>query len=183
MKVRDKYRKLSRSELLQKAYDLGVNYERNSRSCSQCTVAALHEILGFEDILVKAATSSCGGQAIQVTGTCGAILGGTLVLDRYLGRPVEKISDKEIIPANMEALENAIGTAKLLCKKYNEEYGSILCPRVQTRLYGRSFCFEDPADAQEFEKAGGHSDPAKCLGVVGNTARWVLEILMDKGAI
>jgi hypothetical protein len=183
MKVREKYRNLSRAELLDKAYELGVNFERSSRSCSQCTVAALHEILGFEDVLVKAATSSCGGQAIQGTGTCGAIIGGTLVLDRYLGRPLEKVSVQEVIPANMEALENAISTASLLCKKYNKEYGSILCPQIQTRLYGRSYCFEDPSDSREFEKAGGHSDPAKCLGVVGNSARWVMEILLDKGVI
>jgi len=52
VKVREPYRGLSRDELLQKVYDLGANYEIHSYSCSQCTVAALHEVLGFPDALV-----------------------------------------------------------------------------------------------------------------------------------
>jgi hypothetical protein len=60
--------------LLEKAYDLGVRFEKYSGSCSQCTVAALREILGFEDIIVKVATSSCGGQAGLSTGACGGIM-------------------------------------------------------------------------------------------------------------
>jgi len=38
-KVRRKYQGLSRQELLGKAYKLGCNYEMNSQSCSQSTVA------------------------------------------------------------------------------------------------------------------------------------------------
>jgi hypothetical protein len=53
MKLPEKYRALSQEQLLQKAYDLGVSFEKYSGSCSQCTVAALQEILGFEDIIVK----------------------------------------------------------------------------------------------------------------------------------
>jgi len=74
MKVREKYQNLPRAELLNKVYELGVNYEINSYSCSQCTVAALHEVLGFEDLLVKAATSLCGGVAFQLCGTCGGAI-------------------------------------------------------------------------------------------------------------
>lgn len=38
-KVRKEYQGLSRQELLDKAYELGCNYEMNSQSCSQSTVA------------------------------------------------------------------------------------------------------------------------------------------------
>ena len=44
-KVREKYRGLSRQELLDKAYELGFNFEKNSFSCSQSVVAAIHELL------------------------------------------------------------------------------------------------------------------------------------------
>ena len=50
--VRQKYRVLSRQELLHKAYELGWNFGLYSGSCSQCTVAALQELLGFEDVVV-----------------------------------------------------------------------------------------------------------------------------------
>jgi len=68
-KIREKYQGLTRQELIDKAYELGFNFERNSQSCSQCTVAALHELLDIDDVVVRIATSSCGGQADQVIGT------------------------------------------------------------------------------------------------------------------
>ena len=182
-KIREKYRGLSRQDLLDKAYELGTNYEKYSTSCSQCTVAALHDVLGFDDSLVRAANSSCAGQAAQVIGTCGGLIGGTMVLDYYFGRPVEKISDKEVIQENLDALANAIEIAKLLYDKYIEEYGTIICPHIQVQLFGRHFYLWDPDELAIFEKAGGHSDPEKCVSVVGKAARWTLEILLDKGAV
>jgi hypothetical protein len=80
-KVKDKYQGLSRQELLDKVYDLGFNFEKYSESCSQTTAIALHEILDFDDVVVKVATSVCAGHAGEVIGTCGALIGGTMVLD------------------------------------------------------------------------------------------------------
>ena len=60
-KLREKYQGLSRQELLDKTYDLGFNYEKNAQSCSQSTAAALHELFGIDDAVVRVATSSCGG--------------------------------------------------------------------------------------------------------------------------
>jgi hypothetical protein len=183
LKVREEYRNLSRRELMGKIHELGAGYEKNSGSCSQCTVATLHNILAFEDVLVKAATSSCGGHARQSTGTCGGVVGATMVLDYYFGRPVEKLSAIEKIPANTQALGEAINVVSLLCSKYLQEYGSILCPGIQKKLFGRSFHLGNPDEFKAFEAAGGHSDPGKCLSVVGNSACWVMEILLDKGIV
>ncbi|MBN1191959.1 MAG: C_GCAxxG_C_C family protein [Dehalococcoidales bacterium] len=183
VRTKEQYRKLTREELLDTAFKLGVDFEKNSGSCSQCTAAALCEILGFEKIIVKAAASSCGGQASQAVGTCGAVVGGTMVLDYYLGRPADKLSTSEKIPANMEAFTEGMETAKLLCQRFLREYQSILCPDIQKRLFGRSYRLSDPDEFQRFEEAGAHSDPAKCMNVVGNSARWVMEILLDKGVV
>jgi len=183
MKVREKYQSLSRQELQDKAYELGVNYERNSYSCSQSTVAALHEILGFEDEIVKVATSSCAGQALQTIGTCGALVGGTMVLDYYLGRPIENLSDREVIPANIDAALSSIAVARLLYDKYVSEYGTIICGHIQAQLFGRVYYLADPDELEKFEAAGGHTDPKKCVNIIGNAARWVIEILFEKGVI
>ncbi|MEJ2100219.1 MAG: hypothetical protein P8X68_09590, partial [Desulfobacterales bacterium] len=72
MIVKEKYQGLTRPQLLKKVYQLGVGYESNSYGCSQCAVAALHEVIGFDDVIVKVTTSLCGGTASQVVGTCGA---------------------------------------------------------------------------------------------------------------
>jgi C_GCAxxG_C_C family probable redox protein len=177
--VTEKYRSLSKEQLLEKASELGVGFEKYSGSCSQCTAAALQEILGFEDIIVKVATSSCGGQAGLSTGACGGVVGGTIVLDYYLGRDAGKVSATHEIPEGHAELSRAMKAARSFCEKFVRQYGSILCPQVQARLFGRSFNLQDPADWDAFMKAGAHSDPTKCMSVVGNAARWALETLIE----
>ena len=183
MMINEKYNGLSREQLLDKAYSLGVDFERYSGSCSQCTVAALHEILEFEPVIVKIASSSCGGHAGLSAGTCGAVVGGTIVLDYYLGRSTELLSATREIPAGQEALHSSMEPSRAFSLKFIEEYGSILCPGVQQKIYGRSFNLQDQADWDAFIDAGAHTDPTKCMSVVGNAARWALEILIEKNAI
>ena len=177
------YRNLSQSDLLEKALELGVAYEKHSGSCSQCTVAALKDILGFEDIIVKVASSSCGGQAGLSTSACGGIIGGTIVLDYYLGRPAGMVSSVTSTPEAFEALERGMQAARDFYGKFTTEYGSILCPQVQSKIYGRSFNLQDPGDWNAFMEAGAHTDPSKCMKVVGNSVRWTMEVLLEKGII
>ena len=188
MKVNPEYRGLSKEELLQKAYDKGVDYELNTHSCSQCTVAALHDIIGFEDIIVKVSNSLSGCQASHFMGTYGGILGGTMVLDYFFGRPYDTLSDKEFRQEREDALMSATQTVKLLYYRYVDEYGTTLCPSLQVKFFGRVFYFADPGDVEKFVEAGGHDDPRtvekmSCCHLVGNAAKWTTEILLDKGVI
>ena len=177
-KLRAKYQGLSRQELLDKAHKLGVQCLQNSGSCSQCTVATLHELLSFEDVVVRIVTSSNGGQAEQAMGTCGALIGGTIVIDYFFGRPVESVS----FQGRVKGPEESVEVAKLLYDRYIKEYGTIICPHICVQLFGRHYYWQDSGDMEEFVRAGGR-DVDKCPGVVGKAARWVMEILMDKGAL
>lgn len=173
---------LSKQQLLDKAYELGFNFEKYSRGCSQCAVAAMHEMLKIDDAVVKVANSCAGGQAARVTGTCGGLIGGTMILDYFLGRTTDEMSYTE--PANVEPLRNAVKTAGLLFDRYMQEYGSILCPHIQTKLYGRYFYLPDQQESEKFAEAGGHGDsPKSCNNVVGNAAMWAMDILIDKGVV
>jgi hypothetical protein len=184
VKVTEPYREMSRNQLLDKAYELGAAYEQKSFSCSQSCVAAMHRILGFPDILVKAATSNAAGTAWQLVGTCGGLVGGIMVLDYYFGRPFEHMSDKEmIIEPNVTDLFSSQPIAAMLFTKYIETYGTITCANIQQQLYGRIFYLPDQQEFQKLEAAGGHSDLQKCPRIVGNAARFTLEILLDKGAV
>jgi C_GCAxxG_C_C family probable redox protein len=183
MVLSKKYLHLSPKQLLEKAHELGVAYEKYSGSCSQCTVAALQEMLEFEDIVVKVSSSSCGGQAGFSVGACGGVIGGTMVLDYYFGRPVQMVSAAEMNPDGMAALAHSIETAQILCSKFEQEYGSILCPQIQSRIFGRAFNHREPADWEAFIAAGAHSDPSKCMNIVGNAVQWTMEILMDRGIV
>jgi C_GCAxxG_C_C family probable redox protein len=183
MKITERYQGLSKSQLLEKAFDLGISYERHSGSCSQCTVAALQEIVGFDKILVKAATSSCGGHAGLATSACGGVIGGTMVLDYFFGRDPDLVSNEKSTPYAFGELERAMEIARLLCGKFAGEYGSVLCPQIHKAIFGRSFNLQDPNDWQAFIDAGAHDDASKCMSVVGNAAKWTLEILIDEGVI
>jgi len=180
MKLRQEYQGLSRQELLDKAYEAGVKYHKNSLGCSQCTVAALRKLLGFDDVVVKVATSLAGGTALQYSGACGALAGGVIVLDYYFGRPVENVSDKETIQDNLDRLYSAFKAPQLLADKFVNEYGTIICSQLHRQFLGRIYYLLDPEEKGKFVKAGGSE---KCDEVVGKAARWVTEILLDKGAI
>jgi len=183
MKVREEYQGLSQQELLDKAYELGFNYERNSHSCSQCPVAAIHELLDFDDVVVRVASSLAAGSAMQFLGTCGALSGGVIALDYFFGRPVENTSYHECIQANIDASSRGFEAAQLLADRFVKAYGTIICAQIQRRLFGRFYYATDPDEARKIEEAGAHSDPDKCCHVVGNAARWVMEILLNKGAV
>ncbi len=98
----------------------------------------------------------------------------------YFGRPAEKMSCHESIEANLKLAEEAIEVAKLLYGKYVKEYRTIICPHIHVQLFGRHYYFGDPDDSEKFEKTGVHSGPTKCGHIVGNAARWTMEILLDK---
>jgi C_GCAxxG_C_C family probable redox protein len=183
MIVKEKYQGLTRHQFLEKVYQLGVGYESNSYGCSQCAVAALHEVIGFDDIIVKVTTSLCGGTASQSVGTCGALAGGIIVLDYFFGRPAGLLSSETIIEDNHKALESAQEAPKELVQKYIDRYGTINCAGIMTQKFGRPFYLNDPDEFRKLEEAGGHKDPQKCVDVVGRAAFWVMEILLDKGAV
>jgi C_GCAxxG_C_C family probable redox protein len=146
-------------------------------------MAALHEILVIDDVVVKVATSSCGGHAGMVMGTCGGLIGGTIALDYFFGRPSEQMSNDASKKADIDVLRKAMDTAKILYDKYIEEYGTVLCIAIQQQLFGRHFYFRDPDEFSKFRAAGSATDPTKCMHIVGNAARWTMEILLDKRVV
>ena len=183
VKVRDKYRGLSPKELTDKVYELGFDIEKYNYACSQAVVAAIHELLDIDDVVVKVSTPLLSGTARQYTGSCGALSGGLMVLGYFFGRSANEISHKERIQSNIDALRASFPTAELLAGKFWERYGTILCPHIQRQIFGRTWWLADPDDFAKFEAAGGHSDPDKCCHVVATAARWVMEILLDEDVV
>jgi C_GCAxxG_C_C family probable redox protein len=181
-KLRKKYRGLSHQELLDKAYEMGSNFEKYSIGCSQCTVAALHELLDIDDLVVRVASSLGGGTAMQFLGACGSLSGGVMILDYCFGRPLEKMSYQKEIKANHDAWFAATEAPMLLANRFWKEYGTINCVNIQRQLFGRFYYAVDPDESEKMLKAGVH-EPTKCPHIVGNAARWVMEILLDKNAV
>ena len=155
---------------MEEAYKLGFKYERDYGSCPQCTFKAVSEILGNDDnAIFKAIDGLAGGLGRTTNGTCGALTGGVAAISHRYGR-----SD---FP-NLGQREKCMTLAKKLHDRFIEEYGSVICKDVQTKIMGRSYDFWNPKEREEFDKAGGHTD--KCPDVVGKAAKWTVEILLDE---
>lgn len=159
-----------KEDLMKRAYELGFNFEREYGSCPQCVFAAVSEVLGKRsDEIFKAIDGLAGGLGRTGNGTCGALSGGVATISRRYGR--------EEFP-NLGQREKCMTLSKKLHDRFIEEYGSILCKDIQTKIMGRSYNFWDPKEREEFNEAGGHTD--KCPDVVGKAAKWAVEILLNE---
>jgi C_GCAxxG_C_C family probable redox protein len=160
-------------ELAEKVEKLAYRYEQIYGGCSQAVVGAFKGALGVvTDEVFKASTGLAGGVGLMGH-TCGALLGGVMILSTYLGREYKDFPDPE--GQRFESFR----LAKKLVERYEAEYGSSKCTDIQTKIMGRPYDIWTERD--EFLAAGGHDD--KCPSVCGNAARWVLEILTEEGLL
>ncbi len=170
-------------ELLEELEKRAHKYAKEYHSCSQCTLLTIQEAFDLPgDDVLKAATGFAGG--IGRTGSvCGAALGGVMALGLLYGRDREtmKHPDAEIRAQRREKIELKIGTLiQKLRAKFDEEYGSMICNDIETRIFGRSFDKWNPEDRKEKERLGGHDD--KCPKVVGKATRWVAQLILEEQA-
>lgn len=166
----------SKKELAKKAYQLGRKYEMTYRGCSQCVIAALQDTLGIKnDEIFKSATGLAGGTGLAADSGCGAYTGSILILGLLLGRERSDFSDPEGIRFKTHEL------SRKLRDKFIQTYGSIICRDIQNKLLGRYYYLADPQEYEKFHQAGAHD--IHCPGVVGQAARWMIEILWDANLI
>jgi C_GCAxxG_C_C family probable redox protein len=154
----------------EKAYQLANEYEKTYTGCSQCVLAALHDVLNIRnDDVFKAATGLAAGGGAAIDGSCGAYSGAIMVLSTLLGRERDDF-------ANLSGLllEN-FALIRELHDKFIREYGSVVCSDIQTKVFGRPYYLADDEEFEKFEKAGAHEK--HCPEVVGKAARWTVELI------
>jgi C_GCAxxG_C_C family probable redox protein len=160
----------------EKAYQLGKKNEKTYMGCSQCVIAALQDAFNIRnDAVFKAASGLAGGGGGSIDGSCGAFSGGIMVLSSLLGREREDFAD------TAGAFHKSIDLARKLHDRFIQEYGSVICHNIQTKIFGRPYYIEDPDEWEKFEKAGGHEK--HCPEVVGKAARWTAELIDEAGLI
>jgi len=161
-----------KEDFLKQAYAFGLEYEQTRTGCSQCVVCALEKVLGLDcPDLVKASFPLCGGITNTVEGTCGGLTGGALVIGYLYGRNKEEF-EKTMFN------RRSLSLAKKLFDNFIQEYNSIRCKDIQTKIMGRSFNLWDEEEKRSFEDAGGHKD--KCPVVVAKACVWTAEIIWDE---
>jgi C_GCAxxG_C_C family probable redox protein len=160
-------------EVAEKAYQLGKEYEKTYRGCSQCVIAALQDALDIRnDDIFKSATGLAGGTGLACDSGCGAYIGAVLVLSSLVGRERNNFSDPEGIRFKTHEL------VRKFRKKFIQEYGSVICRDIQNKILGRYYYLPDPQEFEKFHNAGAHD--VHCPEVVGKAAKWMTEIMLEE---
>jgi len=94
-----------------------------------------------------------------------------MILSLLLGRQRDDFADSaRVVPRNFALVRK-------LRNRFIQEYGSVVCRNVQTKVFGRPYYLADTDEFQKFEKAGAHD--VHCPEVVGKAARWAAELIIE----
>ncbi len=157
---------------MDKAFQLGKEYEKKCTGCSQTAVAVIFEALGIwnEDVF-KAASGLADGLGLTGDGSCGALVGGSMVIGYLFGREKDDFDD---ISKPMKSYH----LVKELHDRYIKEYGTCRCYDVQEKGVGRTYNLWNPKELKEAFKSGMLE---YCSTLVGNVARMATEIILKNG--
>lgn len=157
----------SKEELLDRIEKEAHDYERDFHGCSRCVLKPLQDHLGLgDDSSLKASTTLAAGVAMRGE-TCGALLAGLLAVG--------------IVTANEDlkdtgALTDSLVSGFRLAKKFEMEFGTTNCTKLQADKLGKFYSLADPEQYKAFIEAGGYRE---CPKVVGKTARMTAEFIID----
>lgn len=168
----------SKQELIEEAYQIGFEKEATLHGCSPCTFWAVAEVLGMDEsteAIYKASTGLSGGVGLTIEGHCGALSAGALAIGMRFGRDFKGLEDLEAYQARMARSNNL---CRKLVERFREVYGTIICPEIQKKLFGRTFDLHDAKEREEFAAAGAYTEV--CSSVVGTGAKLTVEIILEE---
>lgn len=156
------YLSLTREEFMEKAYHMAYEREKTYGACSQSVLSTFQNLLDMEDdYLLKAATAFAGGIARQGM-TCGALMGGIMVIGMKYGR-----SNMEDYFSDIKCHE----PTRKLCALFKQEFGSFNCRDIS------GYDLMEPGGIKRFYASGDHDKlPPE---TAGKTAKMVASVLYD----
>jgi C_GCAxxG_C_C family probable redox protein len=162
----------SNDQILEKAYELGQKYESECTGCAQTTIAAIFEALDiWSDDVFNAASGLANGLGLTGDGTCGALIGASMVIS-YLF-PREHKDFKE-----MYKPMKSYGLVKKLHSQFIRKYGVCRCYDIQKSLMGVTWNLWDLSDLNEEMKS---EMVQHCSELVGNVAKLATKIILENG--
>ncbi len=162
---------MTKSEKIEKAVKAAKEAQIQDDICARSVLVGLKTV--FEKIpeeMVTAAMSLAGGTG-SASGSCGAYCCGLLAVGLHYNAPVEAER------ANPELKQ--IGASKFneYRNRFYKEMGTIMCPEIHEKVFGRQYLLYDPQQHEEFLSMPGHN--VKCAEVVGLAARIAAEMILE----
>jgi C_GCAxxG_C_C family probable redox protein len=158
----------NKEQILDRVQRRAEEYNFITKNCARGTALAVMEEFGLGNMEIVKALSPFPG--FGGTGwMCGGVTGGLIALGLYLGS--DDVLDYEAVGATIMA-------ARKFMPRFEEEVGSVVCPKIQEDvIFGR---YMDPAASEEnmeaFAKAKGFE---KCGLLPGIGARLAAEIIIE----
>jgi C_GCAxxG_C_C family probable redox protein len=156
-------------DLVMKMLDQKVDqYMQRSHHCAQSSFLALKKQFGLEGEQVFRALTPLPGIAERGE-TCGAITGPLMAMGLIYGRGIQQMEDWDTYQASLVP-------AGKFCDRFEQEFGTTLCHKVQEGEFGRCYHLTDPKELQDFQNAGATE---KCSAVVRSAVRMAAEIILE----
>lgn len=140
--------------------------------CSRSVLLGLQTFCDdISEEMITASLSLAGGTGIA-SGSCGAYCAGLLGIGLTHVHPLDdELDNPSLKPESM-----------MKCMEYRDrfmaEMGTIMCPEIHEKIFGRVFLFTDPVQNEEFLNTEGHQE--KCAEVVAVATRIAAEMMLEK---
>ncbi len=163
----------NKKELMQKAYKLGFEAEKEYGGCGQCVMIGIFDALGIDNpILIKAGTGLAGGGGRMCDGVCGGYAGGSMAMASIFGRR------RSAMDGDLEDKTAAYEMTLKLRQSFIQKYGTVICGDIHKNLFGRNYNMWSQVEMDQFNADGAHTD--KCTGVVGAAAAEAVRIILEE---
>jgi C_GCAxxG_C_C family probable redox protein len=163
---------LDKNNIIAKAYELGKKYEQKCTGCAQTVIAAIFESLNIwnEDVF-RSASGLADGLGLTGDGSCGALVGASMVIGYLYGRGKENFED-------MYKPMKSYSLVKKLHDNFVDKFKLCRCYDVQESLMGRTFNLWNADEMKEAFKSGMM---IHCSNLVGTVAQMATKIILDNG--
>ena len=148
-----------RAALIEQAQQRGYFYDKYSGNCAQSVLLTVQQLFHLEDKMVYKAVHFLAGGGIA--GTCGALVGGLVVLGLKYGRSVPELA-RQHIGANLPATK--------LVDWFNNEFGTHLCDEITG---------VDKTNSEAWMALLKSPEHEKCYRICGMVAGKVSEIISE----
>jgi C_GCAxxG_C_C family probable redox protein len=155
-----------KQEILDRVQRRGEEYCYLTRNCAKGSTLALLEEFGLGNMEIIRALAPFPG--IGMTGgICGPVTGGLITLSLYFSN--ENLANFQDMSANV--------AARKFIRRFEEAFGSLLCPKVQEFILGKYY---DPmASSENYENFNKAHARQKCPLAPGVGARIAAEIIIE----
>ncbi len=179
-----------KEKAIQKARELGKEYENLYVGCAQSSFAAIIDALRSEadielltpeeeDRFFTALVGLSGGVGMSAKGTCGAVTGSSLAVSFATGKGrKEQLADKWApVPSSKNVRDGVVN-------KMANEFGSIICREICFCRFGKSYDFTKPDVAVEFLSQSRKHPQCTVEGcTISKAAVWAVEKICDMKGI